>query len=102
MFDGERWIFVPFRYWSVFDVGSVRVTEPLVLKDMCFLATCDFQDDNGSQVSHVNSPDCRNLANAMQSTTLRLMPSRSFCMYWMMFCRMSAMRGSLICFSPSL
>ena len=101
MFDGERCIFVPFRYWSVFDVGSVRVTEPLVLKDMCFLATCDFQDDNGSQVSHVNSPDRRNLANATQSAALRLMLSRSFCMYWMMFCRMSAVRGSLIRFSPS-
>jgi hypothetical protein len=68
---------VPLRYGSVFDAGSVRVIEPFVLNLTCFRTRC-VRDDEEFQVSHVNSPDRRNPANATQSAALRLRLSLLF------------------------
>jgi len=67
---------VPFPNGSVLEAGRNSIAEPFLLKVICFLATCDFQDDE-FPVSHVNSPDRRNLANAMQIAVLMLRSSNS-------------------------
>ena len=102
IFNDEKCIFMSFQYWFIFDVESVKVIESLMLKNMCFLIIYDFQNDNDSQIFHVNSFDHRNLTNVIQSIILRLISFQLFYIYWMIFYKIFIMRDNLIYFSFSL
>ena len=63
IFNDEKYIFISFRYWFVFDIENMRMIELLMLKNIYFLIIYDFQNDNNSQISHINSFNHRNLIN---------------------------------------
>ena len=96
IFNDEKCIFISFWYWFIFDIENMRMIESLMLKNIYFLIIYD------SQIFHVNSFDYRNSTNVMQNVALRLISSRLFCIYQMMFYRIFVMRNNLIHFLFSL
>ena len=95
MGEGEaaRKMSVPVANGSVFEEGSVIVTEPFALKMICFLDIWRLGDVSGFHVSHVNSPERIKAAKPTQSAALKLSPSRSRGMRVMIRRKMSSVRG---------
>jgi hypothetical protein len=89
--EAASWIAIPLRKGSAFDAGRLRVTE-LVPNVTCFRAKLNV-DEVDDQLSHVNSPDRRNAANATRIAALRLTPSKLFVIPLMIRERIGAVRG---------
>ena len=94
-FQEASWMETPRPNGSVFDDGSLRVTELLLLKVACRRRRAELGE------SHVNSPDRRKPANATHSAALMLIPLKSFLASTMISSRIGAVRGSRSLLSPS-